>query len=360
MGELTTSEKIRRHIDFWEGKEQKRPLVSVYLGQVFFSREFEAARDIVKMGTMVEPGDLDVPSFLADYERMYNERQDLRMEGFYTAEPCTGIPWMEAIMGAAVMGTDNSFVSHGTKSMEDLEALSFSRNNPWYQKYLEFVEKLTAFSDGRFPVGQPILRGVTDTVGSLIGQQEMVIGTMMEPELMCRAFDVVVDAQRALIEDQYRLTKPFHGGYAFGFYHFWAPGKSIWFQEDLAALLSPSHFEEFLDHTYNRYIEGYDYSMVHLHPTAFFHLDGILKVKNLTAVQMNMDVEGPTVRDMAPQICRVIEHGKKAVIGMGQFTRDDIDALYDCLPSHDVAINIIASTRREADELLDYIDSRAR
>ena len=354
----TIEERLQACRDFWEGKEQKHPLVVFRLGQVFFSKEFRAVDSLLHMGTQVTADMLRVKEFLPDYERMYQDLEKVSMDGIFSADPCTGIPWMEAILGAKVEGTNVSFVSHPTLTdVEQLQDLSFSRENPWYQKYLEFSRKLTALSEGRFPVAQPILRGVTDTVGSILGQQNLVWGIIDEPDFIRKAFDVVVDAQRALIEDQYKVIQPYHGGYNLGFYHIWAPGKVLWFQEDLAALLSPQHFDEFLFRTYNRYVEGYDYTTVHLHPTAFHHLDGIMGVKGLTAVQINIDENVSDLETLFPACQKVIEGGKRLLLGMGSFSKNDLDLILKKLQRNSIALNIIANSVEEANELMEYIES---
>lgn len=353
---IPIEERLQLCRDFWNGAEQKHPLIVFRMDEIFFSKSFRALDPYLHMGTKMTADMLDVPKFLPDYERMYQELLDVPNEGIFSADPCTGIPWMEAILGASVEGTNVSFVSHPCfHDVEELDSLTFSRENPWYQKYLEFSRELTKLSDGRFPVAQPILRGVTDTVGSLMGQQDLVWGIIDEPERMIKAFDVVVDTQRALIEDQYKITKPFHGGYNVGFYHVWAPGKVFWFQEDLAALLSPQHFEQFLRRTYNRYCEGYDYTAVHLHPTAFHHLDGIMSIEGLKAVQITNDANVTDIETLFPACKRVIEGGKRLMLGMGSFSKEDLDLILRKLPRHSLELNILVKSADHAKELMDYI-----
>ena len=354
----TVEERLQLCRDFWDGKEQKHPLIIFRLGHIFFSKEFEALRPLLHMGTQITADQLHVKEFLPDYERMYQELEQVSMDGIFSADPCTGIPWMEAILGAQVEGTNVSFVSHPTfTEAQQLDGLTFSRENPWYQKYLEFCRELTSISAGRFPVGQPILRGVTDTIGSIMGQQNMVWGIIDEPDIMRKALDAVVDTQRSLIEDQYQVIQPFHGGYNMGFYHIWAPGKILWFQEDLAALLSPQHFDEFLCHTYNRYVEGYDYTAVHLHPTAFHHLNGIISVKGLSAVQITNDANISDIETLFPACRQVIEGGKRLMLGMGSFSKNDLDLILKKLPRHSLALNIIVDSVEDANELMAYIES---
>lgn len=263
-------------------------------------------------------------------------------------------------MGAKVTGEEGSFFTHPVlEDAEDLEGYEVSlENNPWYDKYLEFVEVLTQHGEGRYSVGEPIMRGVTDTIGSLIGQENLACGVLEEPEIMHEAFGRVVEIQRKLIADSYERIHPFAGGYNFGFYHIWAPDKVMWYQEDLSALLSPNLFEEFLMETSRRYLEGYKYTLMHLHPLSFRHLDNILRIESLRVVQINKDVGGPSVHEMVPQFRKVLEAGKNLAIGMGRIDRDDIDAIMDELPRERVAINVISDTPEEALELIEYMDHK--
>lgn len=355
-------ERLQRNIDFWEGKDQDRPLCVMRLGEVFFSREFKANLPYMQgKSTPITPQEIHVDEYLPDYERMYNDLCEVDMDGIFSADPMTGFPWMEGAFGAEINGTPQAFVSHKVlDDVEDLEGLTFDKNNAWSQKYLEFCEKITAMADGRFTVGQPILRGVTDTVGSLIGQSELIWATMEEHDIMKASFDTVVKAQRWLIDEMYKRIKPFHGGYCFGFYHVWAPEKVIWYQEDLSALLSPVQYDEYLFDTANAYIEGYNYSLVHLHPASFFNLDRMIKVPNLKAIQVNKDVGGPTVREMVPQLRKIIESGKSVLIGLGKLNQDDIDAAFDCLPPYRVCLNLMADDVKEAQEIMAYVAKREK
>ena len=353
-------ERLQRNRDFLEGKELKRPLTVVRLGGVFHSTAFNATKPLISKGHIVTPDQIDVDAYLADYERMYQEICQVDMDGIFSADPCTGFPWMEGFLGAQVVGSEVSFVSHPTMETEDLENLAFDPNNPWALKYLEFVEKLTDLSNGRFPVGQPIMRGVTDTVGSLIGQMDMIYAIMEEPELTKKAFDVVADTQRYIMEEHYKRIQPFHGGYVCGLYHVWGPGKFMWYQEDLCALLSPQQYDDFIYDATCKRLAGYDYSLVHLHPASFFSLDSMLKVKDLDIVQINKDVGGPTVREMIPQFLKVLEAGKKVQIGFAKLNQDDIDAVFDCLPSSNVSLHIVADNVKEAQQIMEYVNSRSR
>ncbi len=354
---MTQAEKLRRHLDYWQGKAQKRPLLCFRIGTVFFSRAFAANDRLLQVKRPVDPREIAVDDYLADYERMYEESQALEQDAFFCAEPCAGFPWMEGIFGSRIVGEENGFVAQ--KVLDDLGPVidfSLTPDNPWFRKYMEFSERLARLSGGRFPVGQPILRGVSDTVGSLLGQTELIYAMIDEPERVKRAFGAVVKAHREITRAQQAAIPAFMDGRSIGFYHLWAPGSAIWFQEDLAALMSPTQFDEFLKDTANAVIDGYDYSLVHLHPASFYHLDGLLGVPKLTAIQINKD-NGSTLDELLPVCRRVLSAGKRLALGMGSFSKRDIRRIYDELPHNSLCLNIICDTFAQAVELREYIES---
>ena len=66
MGQLSLEQKLQRHKDFWEGKPQERPLISVRLGDVFFSTKFNANNELLKKGHVVTPDQINVDAYLSD------------------------------------------------------------------------------------------------------------------------------------------------------------------------------------------------------------------------------------------------------------------------------------------------------
>jgi len=348
--------KIVRHKDFWEGKILKRPLVSFRIGDFFWSRHFTAAKHLLKEGKLITPDMLEVEAFIPDYERMYREISILEQDGFWVAEPFTGIPWMEAMWGCEIYGSESGFISKPwAKTLDDTERVTFSSNNKWFQKYLEFLEKLESLSQGRFPVGQPIMRGSSDVAGAVLGQSELIYAMVEEPENMKHFLARITSHFLKVIAEQYKIISSFYEGYSMGFYHVWAPGTVIWYQEDLSALLSPKLYREFLWELNRRICTTYDYSMIHLHPTSFFILDDLLQIPELKAVQINKDVGGLSIREMLPQFQKVWTTGKKLII-WGDLNQQDLEVITSELPSSGIYLNIVTPTLEMAMNLREYME----
>jgi hypothetical protein len=263
---------------------------------------------------------------------------------------------MEAILGCPIRAGRESFTSRPwlTSPAEALERVRFDPESLWLKKYLEFTAALVAQGRGRWPLGMPIMRGPTDMLGALLGQQDMVLALMMEdPAVMRRLIERVTRAFLSVLAAQNRLIPLFHGGTSLGFYHVWAPGPSIWFQDDLSAILSPNVYREFFLDSARMILDGVPHTAVHLHPASFFILDELLTLDGLRVVQVNKDVGGPTVAEMLPVLAKIMD--TRGLILWGDLTIADLETIKHRLPCRGLALHVVAPTLEEARERRTYI-----
>lgn len=347
--------RLDLHRSFWNRKDQAYPIAAFRIvPDFFFSRHYKGATQLLVPGKRISPDMLDVDSFLPDYERMFAMSEAIAQDAFWVAEPFVGIPWMEAILGCEVYAGEESFVSKPwMTSLDEIGGICLDPKNPWLLKYLEFIRKLVACSAGRFPVGMPIMRGPSDLVGAIMGQTEMVFALSDEPERMKEFFNLVTEAFIGVITAQEALIPPFHGGSALGFYHVYCPGNSIWYQEDLSAIMSPALYREFLAEPERRICSGRDYTAIHLHPASFFMLDELLAKDDLKAIEVNKDVGGPTIEEMLP-FFRKIQKTKSLII-WGDLNEKDLRMIKKELSPDGLFLDILVSTVEEAKRLLELV-----
>ncbi|GHV91105.1 hypothetical protein AGMMS50268_16080 [Spirochaetia bacterium] len=352
----TNEFRIEEHKKFWRHEKTEGLLAGFRIGDYFFATHYQAAKPLLVNGQKISPDMIDVDSFLEDYEKQFQLVDRLDQTAFWTAEPYTGIPWMEAFWGSEIIAGEYSCVAHHfVKGPEELESLRFSMDNPWVEKYFEFVKKLNTLSAGRFPVGEPIMRGQGDTTGALMGQTELILAMYEEPEMVKAFLERMVDSFLAINEEMHRLNGDFLGGSGMGFYHLWAPGKCVWFQEDICALLSPDLYREFFLENERRICSVYDYSLTHQHPSAFYNLDNLLSNEGLKVVEINKDAGGPGIREMLPQFKKVLDKGKKLQV-WGDLDEEEIKIVYDNLPPEGICFNLIEKDIETAQRVSDYLN----
>jgi hypothetical protein len=340
---------------YWEGVKLKRPLVGFRIGGYLFSRYCSASEKLMVPGKEITPSMVNVDEFIEDYERISFEIESIGQDAFWTAEPYNGFPWLEAICGCKVYATGSSFISrHAHIKPEEYDSVVFNPDNAWYAKYMEFIEKLNKVFSGRFPMGQPILRGILDVFGALAGQEEMIYAIYDHPDEVKALLRRIVNIFLTLVENRQKLISPYYGGHSIGFYHFWCPGKCIWFQDDLTSLVSPDIYRNFIKKLHEEISAFYEYSMMHLHSSSFHLIDDILDNKSLKVVEINKDVGGLTVRQMVPFFRKVQQKGKKLII-WGDLNGEDIRIIKDELEMIGIYLNIVVPDIDAAKTLMDTL-----
>lgn len=349
-------QSIELHQRFWSGETMSHPLVAFRLApDFFFSNHSKASRALMIPGKEITPDMIDVDTFIDDYKKVAEETQQIKQDAFWTAEPFTGFPWIEAICGCQVYATENSYITHPCLSgVEQHEKIFLNPENQWFKKYMEFTTKLFKEFKGKYTIGQPITRGMSDVTGALIGQTEMVYAIYDSPEEVKILMSKIADIFLNIIKIQQEAIEPLYGGYSMGFYHLWSPGKCVWFQEDLTCLMTPEQYRVFIKPQHERICANYDYTGIHMHSSSFHILDEILDIERLKVIEINKDIGGLTVSQMIPVFKKVQSKDKKLII-WGELNKEDIDLIKNNLELKGLHFNIIIPSVSEARELLEYI-----
>ncbi|MDW7658054.1 MAG: hypothetical protein SCM11_12870 [Bacillota bacterium] len=347
----TIKNRIDLHRSYWLDDHPDRFLSSFRIGDYFFASKFRAATLLLKPGLTITPDMIRIDDFRADYERLFAEAESIGQSGFWVAEPFTAIPWMEAILGCRIIAGSESFIAQppdvgnllSDSRLDQCLNADILHNNPWFETYIAFTERLVEWSQGRFPVGQPILRGISDMLGALLGQTEMIYALYDEPEKIAGLATGATELFLSVVQQQFSRIPPFGNGYSIGFYHVWTPGRCIWFQDDLSALLSPDLFSQFVLPHIRAICKGYDFSAMHLHAASFQHLDAILLLDQLKAVEINKDIGGPSIQAMLPIFHKIVSQGKRLII-WGALDLEDLQVIRQELTGQPVFLNIVADS----------------
>jgi hypothetical protein len=351
---LTLSEKLKKYRDFWSGSEVERPLIGFSLGGWFPLHHYTAMHKFRGKGRLA-PNQIHAEDFLPDYEAVvahWNRVEDDVLRG---VAPIPPFPWLEAMLGSPVQaGEESMWAEEGGFDYVNTPNLDWSPENPWRRKYLEFVSVLKNHFANRLPVGQPILRGVSDIIAALRGSSQMIFDLYDFPEKYKELGKLCTDLVRTLVRDQQRLTGPFAGGYFIEQFSLWAPGPIIRMQEDASALFSPGLYEKLLQEEDRRLADAFPYSLIHLHSSSLFLLDRILKVEPILCFQINKDAAA-AIPEEIPYFKMVQKSGKRLLI-RGKLTLEDLALLRKDLSPRGLYLQIVVENPEEIPKLQDFYE----
>lgn len=348
----SVEEKIEGYQKFWNLEEVQQPLIGFDVGGFFPFQWFSALRQI-KENEFLQPELLIVDKYLDDYTKLYKRSVSVNDDLIKGVSPIPAIPWLEAMLGCSVQISGESIWGRERNAdWDELERLSLEDNNPWLQKYLEFLNALVRNADGEYPVSQPILRGITDLIGALRGNNQALLDTLESPGRVKALAARCTDALIKVIQKQYEVMRPFHGGYLIEQFGIWAPEIIVRLQEDVSAIYSPKIYCDLIQAFDRQVAAAFPYCLIHLHNSSLFLLDYFLEIEEIDVFQINRDLVGMSTEEMIPYLKKVQDQ-KRRLLVRGPMTKDDLRLMHTNLSPTGLILQIVLNT---ADATGDYIE----
>ncbi len=343
--------KIEKYLSFWNRDDVSRPLVGFSLVGWFPMEEFAVCQSWGSSGyltlDMVKPQD-----FLDDHERLVREGEVIDDDMIRGACPTqVSVPFLPAMLGNPLRILPQSILGDQRKlSWDEAFKVDLDAANPWYRKYMAFIDALVERAAGRFPVSHGPEIGPTDLHAILRGHNESIMDLMDDSEksakLLWRLGEIVRDMFKAV----WQRVPLFHNGYFDAQYCLWSPGPIIRIQEDATAVYSPDLYRRLVQPVDRMLAESFSCSFMHLHSTSMFLLDAFLEIEELPCLQINNDAVGPPVADMVPYFQKVQESGRSLLV-RGAFTPDEMRLLMDSLEPRGLFLNIMVKSMAEIEAL---------
>jgi hypothetical protein len=347
---ISLEQRLTRFTE-WFHRRNDRPLLGFYLDSQYPLHRYRGAASLP--AGPVEPSDVIVARYLDDCDRLFDLYERAGGDFIWSAAPFFGLPWAEAALGCGVIA---DHVSGSTRSVppegfaDDPMVPEFSEGNPWIAKMVEFYTALERRSAGRYPVGVTLLRGVSDVLSALYGGERFLIAMIDDPKAVKAVAEKVADFLIALGSCMLDHAPLFHGGTGSFFYSCWCPGKTIWLQEDAAALLSPRLYDEFIYPPYCRIADSFAHSAVHLHPSKFMPVDFLLRSRT-DVIELHMDRGGPSAEELSGVHTKILS--AKPLLIWGDATWADLEFILRTVPHSGLAVNMVASSAEEAEDVWD-------
>lgn len=344
--------KIARYQLFWERAPVKRPLVGFSFKSWFPLQEF-AASAAWQSCEYLTPDMVEPEAFLDDQERLLREGEDVEDDILRGASPSQAVPWLNGMLGARLRILPGSILGETRRlSWDEIARIHLDKANPWFEKYVAFVEALVKRAGGRFPVSHGTLEGPSDHLAAQRGHDQSIMDILEEPERATQALWDFAAIFREITEEAWKRIPLFHGGYYDAQYQLWAPGPIARLQEDASGLYSPALYRRYLQPLDRALASHFSHAFLHMHSTSLFILDAFLEIEEIRCIQINYEVTsgGPNMAGMLPHLCKIQRAGRPLLF-RGSFSADEIRLLMDTLDPRGLFIYVMAEDRREIETL---------
>jgi hypothetical protein len=349
---LDVGNVIKRHQDFWNRNNSDRPLFGFPLHW-----EHTFGQKIGFEPGVLTPDKLDPQLFVSLYEEQlknvgvlegdllkvasatflpWAEKDEDGATRYRTSMPAY-FPWSEAIGGCQVQVMADAIwatgPADGNVKPPTLDSL---KDNPWLLKLLEITELLNEKFGGKYPVAPTMLRGPADMVAAILGTEKMCLDMVDFPEKVKALFETYT---KIWLEAEKMVKKTFvkyHDGYCDARFQLWSPDIIRATQEDCAMFFSPKNYSKFLIDLNRSVAASAPYMVIHTHSAALRTIKPLAEIKELSAIQLNIDPKGPSVSDIIAVLDDVIK--QKPVILFKPFKRPEVEELLEKLPAEGLCI----------------------
>lgn len=274
-------EALHNHEKWWRG-ELDRPLRCVKIVDAY--DPIECKYPVLSQANC---HDLSVPA-----EQIIKawDAQLSRYEFLGDAYPVVGLAEFGPGIVAAFCGArlDNSsggvwFFPQEKKEISETHAY-YDPNNKWAKRIKEIIRTGIEYWDGKVAMGLPDFGGILDIAASLVGTEELLFALIEEPEEVQRLCTEIQQAWYESFNDICAVMAPQ------GFYTDWnyllSKTPTHVLQCDFSIMISPDMFKEFVLNYLKEDTRRLEHCIYHLDgPGALQHLDDLLSIKDLTAIQ---------------------------------------------------------------------------
>jgi hypothetical protein len=259
------------------------------------------------------------------------------------------VPFLPGVVGCkARILPDNVMGEEQSLSWDEALKVRFDPQNPWFRKYLEFGLELVEKSQGLFPVSHGAEIGPTDLHAVLRGHNQSILDLVDEPERTAELLDRLGEIFCVFTREFWKHLPLFHGGYFDGQYSLWAPGPIIRMQEDATAVFSPELYRKLVQPVDRKLASRFASSFIHLHSTSMFLLDAFLEIEEIQCFEINNDVCGPPVKEMAGHFQKV-QKARRPLLIRGSFSPEEMRLLMDALEPRGLFLYIMVNTMEEVE-----------
>ena len=331
-------------IAWWNHEEQERPLFLMTVGK----DDSSPAPDTDDLERHWYDVDLAVEGAMwgMEHTAYYGVALPLHM-------PALGSAAMAAALGARMEYVDKRTMwAHPTcATLDDALQVTWDPTARACYYLREVTRRSAALSHDHHYVAPFPLEGAADTLAGLYGAEKLMMDMLSRPSEVSRALEHLKRLWIEAFNDIQALIALGGNEGTIGWAGIWAPGTTFPLQEDNSYMVSDAVFREFyLPHICD-IVEAMDYALWHLDgiASARSHLDTLLSIPKLRAIQWVPDPGREGIREWYAMIRHILSKGKSVEVFANY---DEVDDLVANVGTRGLLIGVNNVTHEGAQRLL--------
>ena len=234
---------------------------------------------------------------------------------------------------------------------------SFSgwRDSPWWRWILESTEAASRASQGRYFVMPMWGNHAGDNLALARGTENLLMDIILDPQWVKQAVKTVSDIQIEVFEKLWTLVSSELTGVegSVDYCSCWSPTRTMGFDCDVSCMFSNEVFKEMFLPPLVETMRTVDHRIYHLDgPGAFQHLDTLLDLPELQAIQWVPGAGHTEITQWIPLIQQIQSKGKGVQVGVSS---QGIEPLLREVKPEGLLIRTGCKTEGEARQLLDRV-----
>ena len=294
------------------------------------------------------------PQWRAEYLDWYVAHSSLMADMLPVANTQLGPGSLAAILGGVFEGGEDTIWIHPNPNYTD--DIVFDPNHPNYLLHKELLRACKAKAQGHYYVGMPDLMEGLDVLAAIKGTDKVLLDTVMQPEVLERQMQQINDIYFQVFDELYDIIRE-GDEMAFCYFSSWAPGKMSKLQSDISTMISVDDYRRFVQPFIREQCQKIDYTLYHLDGVgAMHHLDALLEIKELNAIQWTPGVGEP--QGGSPKwydlYRRILDAGKSIMACW--VTLDELKPLLDNIGGDGVHLEMDFHHEREVEQAMRIIE----
>ena len=294
------------------------------------------------------------PEWRAEYLDWYVAHSSLMADMLPVANTQLGPGSLAAILGGVFEGGEDTIWIHPDPNYSD--DIVFNPNHPNYLLHKDLLKACKQKAQGHYYVGMPDLMEGLDVLAAIKGTDQVLLDTVMQPEVLEHQMQQINDIYFQVFDELYDIIRE-GDEMAFCYFSSWAPGKMSKLQSDISTMISVDDYRRFVQPFIREQCQKIDYTLYHLDGVgAMHHLDALLEIKELNAIQWTPGVGEP--QGGSPKwydlYKKILAHGKSIMACW--VTLDELRPLLDNIGGDGVHLEMDFHNEREVEQAMRIIE----